>query len=45
MPNVITSGAILRDVTPIGADAGVVGAIHLALEHLFVIKDKARPLA
>ncbi len=27
--------------SPMGSEAGVTGAIHLALEHLFVVKDKA----
>jgi glucokinase-like ROK family protein len=32
---------LIISYSPMGAEAGVTGAIHLALEHLFVVKDKA----
>jgi glucokinase-like ROK family protein len=31
--------------SPMGSEAGVMGAIYLALEHLFIVKDKSNSLA
>jgi predicted NBD/HSP70 family sugar kinase len=36
---------LIISYSPMGANAGVAGAIHLALEHLFVIKDQPSALA
>jgi hypothetical protein len=31
---------LIVSYSPMGGEAGVTGAIHLALEHLFVVQDK-----